>query len=112
MLILAFLEFFLVIAKFVEIAAVTALVLIAIDYAFFENRQSKGRHVRKATVRREKEESASGYFVELPFKAGFDTTGRLLYRGEHRFPTAQAEKYHKQMDEAQADVIFKSVEEL
>lgn len=73
--------------------------------------EKMNKEEEKTRHRRHKEETATGGFFEELFEAGFDATGRLIYRDVHRLPRYEG-RHHlvKQMDRKADDEIFKSTE--
>lgn len=85
-------------------------IVAEIKYFVFEMRFIEFKEAAKAQLRKQKEASAEGGFFEEPFVRGFDTTGQLQYRGEHRFPTPETAVLVKKMDDVLADQIFENIE--
>ena len=83
-----------------------------VKYMVFEMRLIEIKEAVKAETRRAKEETATGGFFEESYVNGFDTTGALIYRGEHRYPTPETAELVKAMDDRAADEIFNNTEEL
>ena len=119
-----------------EISAVTALILIGLDIAMYtykdrENEKTSATvndleiksfvvniicvtfdESAKTRVLKKKEETAFGGFFEESYERGFDITGELIYRGEHRYPTNDYVALIKKMDELADDQIFDNTEVL
>lgn len=118
-------------AMIVECIVVAIIVLLIIDFLFFnrreaqnEVRQTQGAKTKqsvqdmlhKENLRRQKEAAAHEGFFEESYVRGFDPTG-ALYPRVVKIPTEKALEYYREMDQltgidaANID-IFRNTEEL
>jgi hypothetical protein len=123
---ITFLTILIVFLKTVEVVAVFAIVLIAVDMMIFTAHKpnsvktptSKGRHTPKYVAeekakqlqRKEEEAAAAGTFFDTA-SWGFNTSGEMFYRGAKVSPENDL-NFYKIMDELADNEIFVNTKDI